>query len=363
MIPDSSRYTESLPPGKVFCRIDQKDRLFQSYFFTDDERVEIMGYIRDKAQGIDMDKPILIDGSQVFELTDTIISGLPAGRNNVAALGCTIDLQRKPVQISLKADDGENILFFGINDQEQVTRTVMNALTTLVHTAKDNGRKLHVRVIDCSGIEDGQYLAILDKLREEGLISIVRKRDVGSELYRIASGIIDGTVEPTLLVILGQERMRDLRMDSPIVTDEVQPAPPASDTGSASMDLAEMLDSDFDSDTVPLARKADISTFRKALAYILDNGPHAGVNTLLQVDTPSKVLYDPYVSSRSLFGWFNHFVMLRSDEKAALMLGLSDDVHLEQLPSERNLLRAVYYSAERDVYQTFTPYVQTGKTV
>jgi hypothetical protein len=49
--------------------------------------------------------------------------------------------------------------------------------------------------------------------------------------------------------------------------------------------------------------------------------------------------------------------MLRADEKAAVQLGLNGDIHLEQLPSVVERLRAIYYQPMDDEYQMFTPYV------
>jgi hypothetical protein len=105
------------------------------------------------------------------------------------------------------------------------------------------------------------------------------------------------------------------------------------------------------------SKRPDISSYRKALAYILDNGPRMGVNTLLQVDQPSKILYEDYVNAKFVYGKFNHLVMLRSEEKAASPLGLSDEIHLNQLPSEDERLRAIYYDSGSDKYQMFTPYI------
>jgi hypothetical protein len=40
-----------------------------------------------------------------------------------------------------------------------------------------------------------------------------------------------------------------------------------------------------------------------------------------------------------------------------MKLGLSDDIHLEELSSEQERLRAYYYSEEDDSYQLFSPYM------
>ena len=228
----------------------------------------------------------------------------------------------------------------------------MNALTTLVHTAQNSGRTLHTYVIDSLGFDDGKYLDVLDKLSDEGLITIIKKRVWGTELHRMASGIMDGNIEPSLLVILGQERMRDLRLNNDIKIEETTPV--ENDDSNFGMNLSSF---DFGGNSGGKNKSADISSYRKALAYILDNGPQMGVNTLLQVDQPSKILYEDYVNAKFVFGKFNHLVMLRSEEKAAAPLGLSDDIHLDQLPSEDERLRAIYYDSGSDKYQMFTPYI------
>jgi len=353
MIPNSSGKTANLATGQVYYRFkDSQEATFQSYYTSNDEVPALTKNIVKKAANNNSNGQFYFNGSQLFSIDEDLINNLPAKRNNVAALGCSVDLQRKPVQISLKADDGENILFFGINDQEQVTRTVMNALTTLVYTARNSGRTLHTYVIDSLGFDDGKYLDVLDKLSDEGLITIVKKRDWGTELHRMASGIMDDNIEASLLVILGQERMRDLRLNNDIDIEEA--APVEKDDSNFGMDFSNV---DFGGGSAGKSKKVDISSYRKALAYILDNGPQMSVNTLLQVDQPTKILYEDYVNAKFVYGKFNHLVMLRSEEKAAAPLGLNDDIHLDQLPSEEERLRAIYYDSGSDKYQMFTPYI------
>lgn len=351
MIPESSEKTANLATGQVFYKFkSEAETVFQSYFTPKDEVQTLTKYIVDKAAGNLSNGQFYFNGSQIFELNDELIKSLPAKRNNVATIGCTFDLRQEPLTIPLKKDDGENILFFGINDKEQVTRTVMNALVSLVYTAKDNGRQLRTCVIDCLGKEDGDYLDVLEKLSGEGLISIIsNKREIGCELHRIAKSVLEETATPTLLVILGQERIRGIRFDEEINLGGQEELAPIKDIGSA-------LDN-FSFDQSPGQKNVDISTYRKALAYILDNGPYCGVNTLLQLDVPSKLLYEDFVNAKSVFARFNHLVMLRTEEKAANTLGLSDDIHLEQLSSEPERLRAYYYTVDGDKYKMITPYV------
>jgi hypothetical protein len=354
MISDSSKKTANLATGQVYYRFkDVQEATFQSYFTKNEEVPKLTKYIVDKASSRISNGQFYFNGSQIFAINDTLIDDLPSKRNNVAAVGCSVNLQRAAVQIPLKADDGENILFLGINDQEQVTRTVMNALTTLVYTAKRNSRTLHTYVIDSLGLDDAQYLNVLDKLQGEGLISLVGKRDVGKHLHQMAQNIMDDNAEPSLLVILGQEKMRDLRLNNDI--ELANSTNPGGDN--SNNNFGSKINFAFDGGSGANNSKADISSYRKALAYILDNGPRMGVNTLLQVDVPSKLLYEDYVNAKFVYNKFNHLIMLRSEEKAVATLGLNDDIHLERLSSDSERLRAIYYAADRDKYQMFTPYI------
>lgn len=359
MIPDSSKKTATLSPGQVYYRFrGEQEFLFQSYFTDNDAVPTLTKRITTKAADNNSNGQFYFNGSQIFALDDKVIDKLPSKRNNVAALGCSVDLKREIVQIPLKVDDGENILFFGINDQEQVTRTVMNALTSLLYTAKNSGRMLHTYVIDCLGKDDGKYLDVLDKLEGEGVISLIDSRDAGKCLHRMAKGIQDGDIEPSLLVILGQERMRGLKLDRPIEGAKLAASTSTAEPDPTGADFNDNYNKfNFGNSSVEKGPASDISTYRKALAYILDNGPRVGINTLLQIDVPSKLIFEDFANAKYVYNKFNHLVMLRADEKAAVQLGLNGDIHLEQLPSVVERLRAIYYQPMDDEYQMFTPYV------
>lgn len=53
--------------------------------------------------------------------------------------------------------------------------------------------------------------------------------------------------------------------------------------------------------------------------------------------------------------------MLRSDEKAALKLGVPDDIRLDTLNSEPERLRAIYYADGDDKWTLFSPFVMPDK--
>ena len=98
------------------------------------------------------------------------------------------------------------------------------------------------------------------------------------------------------------------------------------------------------------------NSFKKALAYIMSEGPAQGVHTVLQLDKPDKFLYEDYVSSKMILSKFNHIVILRSEEKVAMTLGLRDDIRPENLSSDSERLRSYYFATMNDEYKLFTPY-------
>jgi hypothetical protein len=53
--------------------------------------------------------------------------------------------------------------------------------------------------------------------------------------------------------------------------------------------------------------------------------------------------------------------MLKSDDKAALSLGLPDEIRLDTLNSEPERLRAIYYADGDDGWTLFSPFAMPNK--
>lgn len=353
MVPNSSDKTSDLTTGQVYYHHVSSEAFFQSFYTSNQEAEHVTDLIERKAEHSKSNGQFYFSGSQLFTINQELMEGLPAKRNPIASLGYSINLKREEVNIPLKLDDGENVLFFGINDEEQVTRSVINALTTAVLTAQKLGKPRVVKVMDMLEREDAAYMDDLDLLNEKGLVELVKRRDCGRVLYDLATNIQSENVEPTYLVIIGQERMRGLKLDL-----EIEGIEDSKTEGSASAD--NMFGIDFGA---PASTNDRFSTYRKALAYILDNGSRVGVNVLMQIDQPGKILFEDYISAKQVYARFNHLVMLRSDEKAANCLQLSDEIQLENLSSDPERLRAYYYSVERDQYVLFTPFIKTDSSL
>ena len=352
MVKDSSDKTAGLTTGQVYYHHVSSEAFFQSFYTSNQEAEKVTELIEQKAANNQTNGQFYFSGSQLFPIDRNLLEGLSVKRNPIASLGYSINLKREEVNVPLKIDDGENILFFGINDEEQVTRTVLNALITAIFTAQKLGKPRSVKVMDLLGFEDAAYLDELDSLKEKGLIDLVSKRDCGRVLYELATGIQAEIVEPTYLVILGQERLRGLKLDLDIEGIE--------ESKNTNTPSGGNMFGNFDFESSPSSDKK-FTSYRKAYEYILDNGSRVGVNALVQIDQPGKLNYGDFVSSKQVFSRFNHLVMLRSDEKAANCLQLNDEIQLETLSSDPERLRAFYYSVEKDQYQLFTPYVKTDK--
>jgi hypothetical protein len=62
------------------------------------------------------------------------------------------------------------------------------------------------------------------------------------------------------------------------------------------------------------------------------------------------------MTGKIFFSMFHHVVMLRSDSSAVNNLGMSDDLKLENLSSDIERLRAIYYNETNNSYTLFTPF-------
>ena len=231
----------------------------------------------------------------------------------------------------------ENVLLTGIDEKGQSMRTAMDLLFSLV--ASNFGADLNYKfyVFDFKDDDEGEYQEVLDYLGKSRKITIVRKRQQANLLKQTVDDIKSGNAVPSMFMILGQQRFRELKMD--IELEE----------------KTQVMDSFGTMSFAPVSGK-EVKTYKDALNYILDNGPEHHVHTILQVDKPDNLLFEDIITSKMIFRKFRHLVMLRSDEKAALKLGIPDEIRLENLNSEQERLRAVYYADGDDGWTLFSPF-------
>lgn len=329
--------TSQLKTGQVLHHDIDNDVVFKSTYLPTPQALEIIKKINDKTKNYE-DEQFYFVGSQIFEIDDEV-KNLLAKKTSIA-FGRSIDTKMEPVIIPLRNEYADNVMLFGINDEEQVSRTAMASIKSL----RISNKGVKIKVINCLPTDQKKTTKMLKDLAGKGEIELLEPSGCGSELQAIANSIKDRTAEQTVLYILGQERFRELRMDMEIATEK--PAPAADDFGFDSS----MFSGGGDSSD------AAFNSYQKVIEYILKNGAEVGVHVVLQIDKPKQLLFSDYMSAKDFFNMFHHLVMLKSDDNAVNTLGLSDDLKLENLSSDIERLRAIYYNETNNSYTLFTPF-------
>ena len=328
--------TSQLKTGQVLHHDIDNDVVFKSTYLPTPEALEIIKKINAKTKGFENDQFYFV-GSQIFDIDDEVKSLLT--KKTSIALGRSIDTKMEPVIIPLRNEYADNVMLFGINDEEQVSRTAMASIQSLLISNKS----IKIKVINCLPTDLRNTTKMLKDLEGKGKIELLNPSSCGPELQSIATSIKNRDAEPTVLYILGQERFRELRMDMEIATEK--PASAADDFGFDSS----MFSGGGSSD-------ADFNSYQKVIEYILKNGAEVGVHVVLQIDKPKQLLFADYMSAKDFFNMFHHLVMLKSDDNAVNTLGMSDDLKLENLSSDIERLRAIYYNETNNSYTLFTPF-------
>ena len=336
LVPGSTATTSQLKTGQVLHHDIDSDVVFKSTYLPTKEAFEIIKKINDKTKKYQNDQFYFV-GSQIFEIDDEVKS-LLAKRTSIA-FGRSIDTKMEPVIIPLRNEYADNVMLFGINDEEQVSRTAMASIKSLRISSKD----VAIKVINCLPSDQKKTTKMLKDLESKGEIELLNPSTCGAELQSIATSIKNREAEPMVLYILGQERFRELRMDMEIATEK--PAAAADDFGFDSSMFSGGSSSD-----------SDFNSYLKVIDYILKNGAEVGVHVILQIDKPKQLLFSDYLSAKEFFNMFHHLVMLKSDDNAVNTLGMSDDLRLENLSSDIERLRAIYYNETNNSYTLFTPF-------
>ena len=337
LVPGSTATTSQLKTGQVLHHDIDNDVVFKSTYLPTKDAFDVIKKINDKTKAFDNEQFYFV-GSQVFEIDDEVKSLL--AKKLSIALGRSIDTKMEPVVIPLRNEYADNVMLFGINDEEQVSRTTMASIQSLRISNKD----VVIKVINCLPSDQKKTTKMLKDLESKGEIELLNPSTCGVELQNIATSIKNRDAGPMVLYILGQERFRELRMDMEIATEK--PASAGDDFGFDSS----MFSGGGSSDS-------DFNSYLKVIDYILKNGAEVGVHVVLQIDKPKQLLFADYMSAKEFFNMFHHLVMLKSDDNAVNTLGLSDDLRLENLSSDIERLRAIYYNETNNSYTLFTPFV------
>ena len=342
MVRDSSEITGNLTTGHVYYHGRDDDALFQAYFVPTQEGMSLVDDVKKKTSIFDTGQQFYFVGSQVFRIGEDVKNQLTtvSGSFPIAAVGRSIDINQSSVNIPLKDDDAENIMLFGIDDENQVTGTSLSILKSMIISTQERNPDYRFLIMDFLG---NPYVANeVNSLKNEH-VTIVPKKEAGNILHQLCTGIDEHQVQPTALFILGQERFRDLKFDNEIEVDS---------------DNANVESDDFGFGSAFTEKSNDtnkFNTYRKALSYILDYGGEQGVHVVMQIDKPDRFMFDDYVTGKTVFSKFKHLIMLRSDENAINRLNLNDELALENLSSDPERLRAYYYNEATDTYVLFTP--------
>lgn len=325
------------------------DTQFHTFYLTKEESELQINAAATKADGHLSNGQFYFNGSRLFYFNNDIIESVGKVRkeNIKACVGKSISLNQVPVTITLKQDMSENILLTGIDENGQSIRTAIDLLFSLVISKLQAGLSYKFYVLNFRDDDEAEYQDVIEQLEDSGLIEVVRKREVGSLLKKFADEINNENVNPTILVILGQQRFRELKLDAEIIS-----APKSEDTfGPMNFTFSDQ------------PTGASVKTYKDALCYILDNGPDYHVHTIIQVDKPDNLLFEDYVTSKFVLKKFRHLIMLRSDEKAALKMGVPDEIRLETLSSEPDRLRAIYYADGDEGWTLFSPFAMPNKDI
>jgi hypothetical protein len=339
LVPGSSETTSQLKTGQVLHHDIDKDVVFKSTYLPTSEAFELIKKINAKT-AVYQNEQFYFVGSQIFNIDDEVKSQITPRGNAAIAFGRSIDTKMEPVIIPLRNEYADNVMLFGINDEEQVSRTTMASIKSLRISNKD----VKIKVINCLPTDQKNTTKMLKDLASKGEIELLDPSSCGAELQSIATSIKNRDAEQMVLYILGQERFRELRMDMEIASEK--PASAADDFGFDSS----MFSGGGDSGD------AAFNSYQKVIEYILKNGAEVGVHVILQIDKPKQLLFSDYLSAKEFFNMFHHLIMLKSDENAVNTLGMSDDLRLENLSSDIERLRAIYYNETNNSYTLFTPF-------
>lgn len=367
----TEKVVAAMERGKGQCYYEGADgaTLFTYNFVQKGEMQEnLVSQVEQKASSHASNGQTYFSGALQFPISQEVADYIATkGRKNiVASPGQIISLEQTPLTISLKDDLSENIALFGINDRQFVTRTTIGLMTSLMISNKQKDLGYQFMVFDCLDDEEAEYLDVLDELEAAELCEVVKPRQRIEKLKQLCDEIASHRANPTILVILGQERFRELKLNQPIgeapaqTMDMSMPAP-----GDFAAALAAMNSIGTTSASATSLAGSSVKTVQEAMNYILSEGPANGVHTILQVDKPNNFLFpqDGSLRKNDFYTKCKHVILLRSESTALTNLWLQDDISraISQFEDNPSRLRAYYYNEEGDKYQLFTPFVLPDK--
>lgn len=341
LVPDSSDMTAKQSTG-VACYYHKKELAGQvkTYYANDAELKDAIYSAQLKAKGHKGNGEAYFCGSSVYSFSNDDVEYLESShvKYPTAIIGKNIGLKGTKTIVQLRQDFSENILFFGVNKEDQTVNVLMNTLLGLITSYRTLDIPCEFLVIDCLATSASPYKNLLAELENGEFCHIIPRQNSGNTLKAIAEDVRNGCARPVVLTIIGSERFiemkRDLKLDGNSEFDEFASLSFQNPFGNAD---------------------AENMTFQKALTYILDEGPMQGVHVLMQVDKPGNILFKgDYCTDAT--DKFRHKIILRSENKLISPLRFSQEIDVEVLSEEEEHLRAYYYP-EGDNPVLFTPYI------
>ena len=152
--------------GQVLHHDIDKDVVFRSTYLPTSEAFELIKKINDKTKASKNDQFYFV-GSQIFNIDDEV-KGLLTKKTAIA-FGRSIDTKMEPVIIPLRNEYADNVMLFGINDEEQVSRTTMASIKSLRISNKD----VKIKIINCLPTDQKNTTKMLKDLASKGEIELL----------------------------------------------------------------------------------------------------------------------------------------------------------------------------------------------
>lgn len=336
LVRDSSRHTSGLKTGNVFRNDCDGAVVFRVFNAERDHLEQMLQMARRKAQGHSSAGEYYFCGKQTFRLDGMIAAGIASksGGSLYGIPGIGIDMKQTPIWIRLRRDMGDNILVSGYNECGQTLRTALELALSMLISARHTKAPYSVTVLDSVDEDEGDYLSLLDGLKAAG-VNIVRGRGKGNFIGRLAGQLREGTAMPSIVVVLGQERFRELRLDIPLVSPDLH-----------------------DTTRIPesFMHKRNMRTVKSELDYLLQNGSEQGVHFIWHIDKVQNLLFEPVITPQMVFSRFKHLIFHRSAADTVSRLRLPEGMQLENLSDDEERLRAYYYNDSDCSYRLFSPF-------
>lgn len=419
LVPDSSELTAKQTTG-VACYYHKKEfqSQVQTFYANDEELAANIEIARQKAKNAAGNGEYYFCGSSMLYLKDYEKQIEDSSLlYPVAIVGENIGINAGTTQLPICDDYYENILFFGVNKQEQTVGVLLNALISLIISYRQKNIVCRFYVIDCYNGQTYKYKKVLDNLEKQGLCQVINRQSSSEVLCALATEIKNNATTPAILAIIGQEKYIEVKRNVPLViknndTEDTKIEEIKIDTvvedqkniennvelneeqleslllnypeeerelyrqallnSSFSSNSSVMIDS-MEGDIVDLDELSSNSkntinqevcnmTYQQVLAYILEEGPSQGIHVLMQVDKPGNIFFEGDYYNATTTEKFRHKIILRSENKFLQPMRMSEEIDVENLNEDEERLRAYYYP-EGEKIQLFTPFQIPEETI